>query len=74
VHHQGLAGFAGGLDMDTEALALPFGVARLPVVIQAGFANGDDLGMAASCTSRSTVGSSPPCSSGWTPTVACSCG
>ena len=43
VDDQGLAGFARGANVDAEALALPFQVAFETVIVQAGFADGDDL-------------------------------
>jgi hypothetical protein len=65
---QRFAGAPRGPDMDAEALTLPFQVALEAVVIQPGFADCNDPGMARKLEQQSSSGSAPASSvSGWTP-------
>ena len=45
MNNQGFTDFSSSSDVPPEAVALPFKVARQSVVIEAGFADGDDLSM-----------------------------
>ena len=45
MHHERLAGFDRGADMNAKALTLPFRLILVPVIVQTGFPNRHHLGM-----------------------------